>query len=241
MGRPSLAGWTDLGVPVPPWIGGVALLACPAALLLALAPVGEGVTLLAAALALVLFATGLCGVRTAVVGVGLPLPVLAAAGIAVVTLVVATLLELPGVPLAAMVGAVILAVVRTSRWRAGDLSLLGLALVLGAGTAYLLDNVRYADNGSAIDQAVPLFLIPSIGLAVWSLARTPFIARTARAALVSGAALGVAAFVVALATRDAAFVWVAVPGSLVFAAGLVVNGVCLLRLRGGVPVAGPSV
>ncbi len=228
MARPSLAGWTGLGVPVSPGIGGVALLACPAALLLALAPVADGARLLAGALALLLFATGLCGVRTAVVGVGLPLPVLAAAGVAVVTLVVATLLELPGGPLAVIVGVLILAVMRTSRWRVGDLSLLGLALALGAGTAYVLDNLLYVDNGSATDQAVPLLLIPSMGLALWSLARARVLAWPARAALTGGAVLGAAAFMVALATRDATFIWPAVPAGLLFGAGLVMTGASLL-------------
>ncbi len=126
--------------------------------------------------------------------------------------------------------AAIALVLYASRWRAGDLGLMGLLLGLGFGLAYVLDNVVHDDNGSQTDQAVPVLVVPSIALALWVLARTRSIARAAHACVVVGAALGVAAVAVALATRDATFVALAVPSVLLFGAGLAWTGVGLLRL-----------
>lgn len=154
----------------------------------------------------------MCGLRQLATGIGLPTFVLATAGLAAVATVVSVLLELPGVPVTVVVVAPVIVILRASRWRAGDLSLVGLALTLGLGVAYVLDNVFYDDNGSTADQAVSLLLVPSFALALWALVHTPAVARTVRASAVAGPALGVVAFLVASATRDSTFVPVAVAG-----------------------------
>ncbi len=212
-------------------LGGASFILCPVALLVAAAPIGEFRQLLAAAAALVLFVLGLTGLRQLATGLGLPTLLIAVAVVAVMAVVIGTLLELSGVVIGILVGAAIAVVLRFSRWRAGDLSLFGLALGFGSGVAYVLDNIFYDDNGSSTDQAVPVLVIPSIVLAVLALARTRPISTAARVCVALGVVLGLAAFIIAMATRDQAFVAVALPAGLLFILGLEATGFELIRMQ----------
>ncbi len=214
-------------------LGGAAFMLCPVALLVVAAPIGESRQLLAAAAALVLFVLGLTGLRQLATGLGLPTLLIAVAVVAVMAVVIGTLLELSGVVIGILVGAAIAVVLRFSRWRAGDLSLFGLALGFGSGVAYVLDNIFYDDNGSSTDQAVPVLVIPSIVLAVLALAlaRTRPISTAARVCVALGVVLGLAAFIIAMATRDQAFVAVALPAGLLFILGLEATGFELIRMQ----------
>lgn len=228
--RPRLAEMHNHGRKVPLHVGGIAFVLCPLFVLVAAAPIGEEGQLLSGATALLLFLVGLTGLRQQATGLGLPTVITAVAIIFVTAVVAGTLLEISGVALGAPLVAVIAVVIYTSRWRAGDLSLLGLVLALGLGLAYVLDNIFYDDNGSSSDQAVPVVAAPSIFLAVWVLAHTRSIGRAARICVVLGVAMGICALIVALATRDLTFVVVAVPAGLLVGFGFVATGVGLIRL-----------
>lgn len=210
-------------------LGGAGLLLCPLTLLLAAAPVGEAAQLVAGAMGLVLFATGLMGLRQLATGVGLPALLAVVAMIGIAAEVIGTIYELSGVVITVPLLLAIAVVFKASRWRAGDLALVGLALTLGFGLAYVLDNFRYDDNGSATDQAALVMGVPSLVLAVWAIVRTRAVSRAARVAVLLGLTLAVAAFFVAVATGDSTYVVVVAPAVPLLGFGLVGAGVGLLR------------
>ncbi len=230
MAGSRLVDMQNHGMAVPLRAGGIAFVLCPLFLLVAAAPVSEAGQLVAAAAALLLFAVGLTGLRQLATGLGLPGPITVVAIIGITAEVVGTLFQISGVAISLPLVAAIAVVLLTSRWRAGDLSLIGLALGLGFGLAYVLDNIVHDDNGSATDQAVPLMVLPSIGLALWALARTRAISSAPRICVVLGAVLGLGALILALAMGDLTFIVLAVPAGLLFGFGLAATGVSLIRL-----------
>lgn len=208
---------------------------CPAVLLLTALPIGESAQLMAGAVGLLLFMVGLMGLRQLATGRGLAWAVLGVAALGVAGIVIGALFPVSGVVIAVPVVVGVAVVLYVSDWRAGDLSLLGMALAMGSGLAYVLDNSFHDDNGSQTDQAVPVFLVPSIALAVWVLGRTSSIIRPARVAVVLAALLSFLSLAVALQTRDATFVAFLVPAGLLFAYGLVASGITLLRWSATTP------
>lgn len=221
-------------------LSGGALVLCPAVLLLTALPRGESAQLMAGAVALLLFMAGLMGLRQLATGLGLAWAVAGVAALGVGGIVIGALFPVSGVVIAVPVVVGVTVVLYVSDWRAGDLSLLGFALAMGSGLAYVLDNIVHDDNGSQTDQAVPVFLVPSIALAVWVLGRTSSISRPARVAVVVAALLSFLALAVALQTRDATFVGFLVPAALLFGYGLVASGLTLLRRPSGQSVRRPS-
>lgn len=216
-------------------LGGWAFALCPAALLVTALPLGESAQLLAGALGLLLFVVGLTGLRQQTTGIGLPWVVAGVAVLGVSGLLVGALFPVSGVAVSVPVIIGVGLVLYVSDWRAGDLSLLGFALALGSGLAYVLDNLLHDDNGSQTDQAVPLFLVPGIALAVWVLGRTSSISRLARLAIVLAALLSFLSLAVALQTRDSTFIFLLVPAAALFAYGLVATGMILVRWTAAAP------
>ncbi|MBK5307012.1 MAG: hypothetical protein JJD92_10025 [Frankiaceae bacterium] len=210
-------------------LAGWALALCPAVLLVTALPIGESAQLLAGALGLLLFAVGLTGLRQLSTGVGLPWVVAGVAVLGISGIIVGALFRVSGVAVSVPVVIGVGVVLYVSDWRAGDLSLLGLSLALGSGLAYVLDNVLHDDNGSQTDQAVPVFLVPSIALAVWVLGRASSISRPARLAVVLAALLSFLSLAVALQTRDSTFFFFLAPAAALLAYGLVASGMTLRR------------
>lgn len=233
MVRSQLVALQNHGAAVPLQLSGSAFVLCPLAVLGAGAPVGEAGQLIAAAAALVLLATGLTGLRQLATGLGLPILITAVMIIGITSQVVGTLFPISGVAIAVPLLAAIGVVLYASRWRAGDLSLVGLALSLGFALAYVLDNIVHDDNGSATDQAALVLLPASIALALWALARTRSISNAARICVVLGAVLGLAVLILALATGDPINAALAAPAGSLLAFGLAATGISLIRLGQG--------
>lgn len=214
----------ERGISLSPHAAGAALIGCPLLVAAAALPFPEAVQLSCAGLALVLLGAGVTALRVEATGVGLPWALLAVMALVVALEVLGTLFQISGVAIAVPLGLAVAAMLFASRWRAGDLGLLAMAMGLGFAVAYVLDNVVHSDNGSQTDQAVPLVVFPGVGLALWALARASWLPKAARACVALGFALTLVAFVVALATRNKAFVPVAVAALLLVGYGLVSAG-----------------
>jgi len=212
-------------------VGGVAFLGCLVALAAMGAPIGDAARLMVGGVALVLFATGLTGFRRVATGVGLPTLLVTIGAIALVAEVVGTVLQLSGVLIGVAICAAIAFVLYASRWRVGDLSLIGLFLTVGLAVAYVVDNAVHDDNGTQADQAVPVLLVPSVGLAFWVMARAAFVPGVTRICLAVGTALVVAATVVVFSVHGPAWAVPGVPAGILLAVGIGGSGIALLRKR----------
>lgn len=218
------------GITLRPLVSGSAFVALPAVLLVVVLPVpGDTWRLFAVAVGVLLFGVGLTGLRALSTGVGLPKHLAWVVSIAIGAELIGTIFQASGVALAVPVLAALAIALYVSNWRVGDCSLMLLAMGLGSGVAYVLDNLVHDDNGSATDQAVPLLLAPSVALGLWALVRTRSLARSARLSVALGAVLGVCALTVALGTDGYWVAITAVPAVLLFGFGLVATGIGLVH------------
>ncbi len=218
------------GITLRPLVSGSAFVALPAVLLVVALPVrGDTWRLFAVAVGVLLFGVGLTGLRALSTGVGLPNFLTWVVSIAICAELIGTIFEVSGVALAVPVVAALAVALYVSDWRVGDCSLILLAMGLGSGIAYVLDNIVHDDNGSATDQAVPPLLAPSVALGLWALVRTRSIARGARLSVTVGSVLAVCTLTVALSTDDYWVAITAVPAVLLFGFGLAATGLGLIH------------